>query len=352
METRANFALIGAFTLAVIAAAFGFVFWFSGPSKATRRVAYDIIFTGSVSGLSRGGGVTFNGLRVGDVKDLELNPANPSEVIARIEIDRRTPVKTDTRARLEYQGLTGVASVALFGGSADAAALTALENQGVPTIRGDPSQFQDLLETAQRIASQLGAFTDQASKLISENAELIHSTVKNVEKFSTALGDNAEGLKELFASLGDFGKQAKPLIANLESLSKNADNVVKAVDPDKVKSIVSDVQKASAKLDSTLGALDSFLGGGGKGKSGSMFADVAEAARSIKKLADNLDVRMKEISVNIARFSGSGLRQYEALAVDGRKTLNEINRAVRQLEKDPSQVIFGAKPRLPDYNGP
>ena len=64
METRANFALIGAFTLAVIAAAFGFVFWFSGPSKAARRVPYDIIFTGSVSGLSRGGGVTFNGLRL------------------------------------------------------------------------------------------------------------------------------------------------------------------------------------------------------------------------------------------------------------------------------------------------
>lgn len=351
METRANFALIGAFTLAVIAAAFGFVFWFSGPSKAARRVPYDIIFTGSVSGLSRGGGVTFNGLRVGDVKDLELNPANPSEVIARVEIDRRTPVKTDTRARLEYQGLTGVASVALFGGSADAAPLTALENQSVPTVRGDPSQFQDLIETAQRIATQLGDFTSRASKLIDENADAIASTIKNAQKFSAALGENSDGLKDLMASLGDLGRASKPLVASLQELSKDADNVVKAIDPQKVKSIVADVQKAAAKLDSTLGGLDSFLGSS-KGQVGPTFADVGEAARSIRRLADNLDVRLKEIAGNIARFSGSGLRQYEALAVDGRKTLNEINRAVRQLEKDPSQIIFGGKPKLPEYNGP
>lgn len=351
METRANFAVIGAFTLAVIAAAFGFVFWFSGPSKAARRTQYDIIFTGSVSGLSRGGGVLFNGLRVGDVKELDLNPANPSEVIARVDIDRRTPVKTDTRARLEYQGLTGVATVALFGGGVDAPALTATDNRSAPTIRGDPSQFQDLLESAQRIATQVGAFTDRANRLIDENADSIAATVKNIERFSGALGDNADGVKDLMASLGAFGKQAKPVLDNLESLTRNADTVVKAIDADKVKTIVADVQKAAAKLDSTLGGLDSLLGSS-KGQTGSMFADIGEAARSIKRVADNLDVRMKEISLNIARFSGAGLKQYEALAVDGRKTLNEINRAVRQLERDPSQIIFGGKPALPEYKGP
>ena len=138
METRANYALIGAFTLAVILAAFGFVFWFSGPSKATARRGFDVVFTGSVAGLSNGGAVTFNGLRVGDVSNLKLNPSNPSEVIAHIEIDKTIPIKNDTRARLEFSGLTGVASLALSGGGKTTPDKVATSGEEYPVIRADP----------------------------------------------------------------------------------------------------------------------------------------------------------------------------------------------------------------------
>src|ERR1700759_1039951 len=112
METKANNALIGAFTLAVIAGVFAFVFWFSGGEKPSNRRVYRLVFTSSVSGLARGSWVLFNGLRVGEVTKIDLGE-DPRIVYAMIDVDRRTPVKTDTRARLEYQGLTGVASVAL-----------------------------------------------------------------------------------------------------------------------------------------------------------------------------------------------------------------------------------------------
>jgi phospholipid/cholesterol/gamma-HCH transport system substrate-binding protein len=350
METRANFALIGAFTLAVIAAAFGFVFWFSGPSKATRRAPLDIVFNGSVAGLVRGGGVTFNGLRVGEVKFIELNPANPSEVIAHVDVERLTPLKTDTRARLEYQGLTGVAVVALTGGAPDAPALAPPAGASAPLIHAENSQFQDLMVMAQRIGDKVTALSDRATKLLDDNSQSLSTTIKNVEKFSAALGENPEGLKELMAAVGDLGRAAKPMIANIQELAKDADAVVKAVNPGQVKTIVSNVESASGKLTTTLGSLSGFLDGN-KGQGGSMFSDVSDAARSIKRVADNLDVRMKEISANIARFSNTGLKQYEALAVDGRKTLGDISRAVRSLESDPSQVIFGAKKKLPEYNG-
>jgi hypothetical protein len=100
----------------VIVAAFGFVFWFSGGDKPSNRKVFRGVFSSSVSGLSRGAQVLFNGLRVGEVTKIDLAD-NPSFVYALVELDPRTPVKTDTRARLEYQGLTGVASVALTGGS-------------------------------------------------------------------------------------------------------------------------------------------------------------------------------------------------------------------------------------------
>jgi phospholipid/cholesterol/gamma-HCH transport system substrate-binding protein len=308
METRANYALIGAFTLAVILAAFGFVFWFSGPSKATARRDFDVIFTGSVAGLSRGGAVTFNGLRVGDVARLHLDPDNPSQVIAHIQIDKNMPVKADTRARLEFSGLTGVASLALSGGSSASPQLEAVNDQTYPTLHAEVSQFQNLLETAQRIGEQLGSVSDKVNKLLDQNSESIGKTVANVEQMTGALADKGDGVG--------------PLLANLN--------------------------RSSVKLDQALDNVNGILGSAG-GDAKRALADVGEAARSIKKLSDNLDSRMKEIAVNIARFSGSGLRQYEALAVDGRKTLDEISRAVRSLEKDPSQIIFGAKPQLPEY---
>jgi ABC-type transporter Mla subunit MlaD len=122
METRANYTLIGAFALAVIAGAFLFVFWFAGGgNKQSGRDSYRIVFSSSVSGLTRGSQVLFNGLKVGEVTTIDLAP-DPSEVYAMIEVDGRTPVKTDTRARLEYQGLTGISSIALTGGTADAKA--------------------------------------------------------------------------------------------------------------------------------------------------------------------------------------------------------------------------------------
>jgi phospholipid/cholesterol/gamma-HCH transport system substrate-binding protein len=123
METKANYVLIGAFTLAVIAGAFLFVLWFSGASKTAEHKTYKVVFTGSVSGLTRGSTVLFNGLNVGAVTSIDFLEKDPSKVAALIDVAGRTPVKTDTKARLESQGLTGVAAIALTGGEENAPAL-------------------------------------------------------------------------------------------------------------------------------------------------------------------------------------------------------------------------------------
>ena len=207
METRANYALIGAFTLAVILAAFGFVFWFSGPSKTAARRGLDVVFSGTVAGLSRGGAVTFNGLRVGDVTTLGLNPNDPGEVIAHIDIDRAMPIKTDTRARLEMSGLTGVAALALYGGSPTAPNLIAQKGETYPSLRADPSQFQSLLETGQRIADQLGAFIDRANKVLDQNSADINKTVSNVKTFTDALARNSDDVGSMIANLNSSARK-------------------------------------------------------------------------------------------------------------------------------------------------
>ncbi|HEY8033721.1 MAG TPA: MlaD family protein [Methylocella sp.] len=299
METRANYALIGVFTLAVVAAAFGFVLWFSGAEKSGGRTPYKIVFSGSVSGLSVGGVVLFNGVRVGAVKKIDLLPQDPSRVVALVDVDANVPVRTDTKARLEYTGLTGVASVALTGGALEAPPLpTSPQQPGV--IVADSSEFQDLIATARRVAAQASDFFTKSNRLIDDNSASITASVKNVEKFSGALAANSDDIK-------DFMGTIKPLSEKLDALAGDADKVVKAINPDEVKTIVTHVASLSAKFD--------------------------------------------KIATGIDRFSVNGLRQYEALAADGRKTLEQINQAVRSLDKNPQQFLFGKSPQIPEYSG-
>jgi phospholipid/cholesterol/gamma-HCH transport system substrate-binding protein len=369
METRANYALIGLFTLAVVAGAFLFIYWFAAAGSGGGRQGYRIVFTGSVSGLSNGSLVLFNGLRVGEVRNISLLPEDPRHVVAVVDVDKSVPINVDTKARLEYQGLTGVASIQLTGGDPNAAPLTATGGQPLPTIYADRSDFQDLLETAQRLARRADDILNKIDAVVGDVQQPVANTVRNIEKFSQALSDNSDNVNQF---LSNAGKAAD----SLSSLSKNLDTAVKAVDPNKVSRIVENVDRftgalgnssgdvetilkeaasLTAKLDraadqveGVLKAAQGFLSSPeGKGA----FTEISEAARSIRTLAQNLDTRTAEITAGIKRFTGPGLNNYEALAGDARKTLNDLNRTLQSVQRNPQQFIFGAKPNLPAYNG-
>lgn len=354
METRANHAMIGLFTLAVISTAFMFVYWFSGARSQSGLKTYQVIFSSSVSGLSRGAQVLFNGLRVGEVTRIELVPQDPGKVAALIEIDGRTPIKTDTKVRLEFQGLTGVASIALTGGSPGSPEVAAQPGQP-PTLTADSSDFQNVLEAVQRIAGKADSTLSKIDQLIAENSAPISASIRNVESFTRALNENSEGVKQFMSSIGNLGKTLEPTIANIEKLTADLNLRVAAVDPEKVKSIVAHADQIAAtlrgsadKLDKVLTSADNLLG---SGDTKSVIAEISDAARAFRTLSENLDKRTRELTASIKQFTGPGLRQYEALANDGRRTLEQLNRTVRSIERNPQQFIFGAKPTIPEYSG-
>lgn len=355
METRANYALIGVFTLLVMAAGFAFVYWLqaTGHSSAGTR-AYKVVFTGSISGLGRGGWVLFNGVRVGEVKDIDLDPHDPSRVYALIDVDARTPIRTDTKARLESAGLTGIASVALIGGSVNAPPLGKSPDGGPGIIFAERSDFQDVMQAARHIAGQASDLLDKANKLLDDNSGALTVSVKNAEKFSDALAANSDGIKQFLAAVSEVGQSIGPLSQKLAKLADDTDAVVKAVDPDEVKSTLKDMAELSAKLDAAADKVDGVLtnlnGFLATGDSKGAFGEIAAAAKSIRILADNLDLRTKELTANLNRFTGSGLRQYEALAIDGRRTLQDIDAVVRSIGANPQQFIFGKKQEIPEYS--
>lgn len=378
MESRANYALVGLFTLAVLAAAFGFVYWFNSGGAGSRE-SVRVIFTGTVTGLGRGSSVLFNGLRVGEVTSIELQPDDPRRIYAVIQVANTTPLREDTRARIEAQGLAGVVALQLIGGGADAPVLKAKPGEPMPTIIAERSELQDIIETVRNVAQKADGMLTSLDGLIKQNATPINNTVRNVEKFSQALGNNADGLDKLMAGFGNIAETIQPLSQKLQSLSEELTTVVRSVDSNRISSIVENVDKftgalggssadvakavkdaasITAKLDKAadqiegvLKAAKGFLESGSGPDGRSAFQEVADAAKSIRSLADNLDKRTAEITAGLNRFTGSGLRNVDSVVSEAKRTLTELNRTLRNFERNPQQLIFGGKPPLPQYNG-
>ena len=440
METRANYAIIGVFTLAVISAAFGFVYWFSGTESGKNRTPYRVQFTGSVAGLAKGAAVLFNGIRVGDVTDVTYDDGRPDLAFATIEVQPQTPVKQDTKASLSANLLSGAAVIALSGGRSDALALAKPPNEPMATIVAEPSGLGGLLESAAATANKANALMDAVNGLVSDNRTNIQGTLTNVRVFSDALAANAAGLDRLLASVSSAAERVGPLAGKLEVLTDEATGVTRAFDRQRVGRIVENVdglmqtvgenrarvgdlmQDASslvrglndaaprlnqvladagravaavdpvklsalvdnasqftgalanssrdaenairnansltAKLDAAAGRIDGVLKaaenflGSAAGKEGKdTFESIRNAAAAFQKASENLDRRATDIANGVTRFTSSGSKQLEGVGVDARRTINDVGRAARNLDRNPSSVIFGGRPSLPEYGG-
>src|ERR1700719_4068664 len=188
METRAPFVVIGAFVLAAIVAVFGFVYWLNNTAGLGPRTSYHVQFDGSVPGLLVGAGVLFNGIRVGEVTELGLAADNPRRVNATISVASTTPVRSDTKVGLEFQGLTGVPVIALEGGMQQA-------NSGVvPTLIAEPGAGQSMTQAARDALRRVDS-------VLAENSEPLKETIANLQVFSEGLARNTGKLDGIVAGL-------------------------------------------------------------------------------------------------------------------------------------------------------
>jgi phospholipid/cholesterol/gamma-HCH transport system substrate-binding protein len=193
METRAPYALIGLFVLAAIGAVFGFVYWLNNVGGLGERLAYRVRFENSVSGMLVGAAVLFNGIRVGEVTDLKLDPDSPKRVLATIAVAPATPIRADTKAGIDFQGLTGVAVVTLQGGDPATPAL-ARPSGTTPVIEADPLAWQNMTQAARNVLQRFDA-------ILADNADNLKSTIANITTFSEALARNSQKVDGIVAGL-------------------------------------------------------------------------------------------------------------------------------------------------------
>src|SRR3954468_19875138 len=179
--------MIGSLTLALIGGSLGGVLGYRKFVSTNQRVPLRVIFEGSASGLHKGGSVNFGGVRVGEVVSLKLD--HPRRVVALAMIDNTAPVRKDTLAGLEFQGLTGVPALSLIGGSPEAPPLP-LDADGIPILTADPEATQD-------VEARIKAALRNVDQVIADNQADLKDTLLNFETFSAQLSVNGEKIDSL-----------------------------------------------------------------------------------------------------------------------------------------------------------
>lgn len=371
METRANHVLIGLFTLAVLAGAFGFVYWLVRFGEIGTRDEIDVVFSGSVAGLNAGSPVLFNGLKVGEVETLALDPRNPGIVRARINVDSNLPLKIDTKAQIEFQGLTGAGYLQFSGGKPESPRL--IEGPGtVPEIFASGASFQDLIEGARSAVGQANAMFARIDGLIEKNAGPLGEVIANARDMTANLKASSARIDGVIGSIETFSTSFRDVSKKIEGLVTNLDKVVTAVDTETVTSSIKNVETftgalannaekinaigqgatelvaklngIATRVDGVVGKVDGMVDSDGKG----FITEATEAARSFRKLAQDLEQRVGPVSANLERFSGNGLRNLETFITDGRRTLSTFDRVISNLERNPSQFLLGGN-RVQEY---
>jgi phospholipid/cholesterol/gamma-HCH transport system substrate-binding protein len=297
METKAHHVLIGAFTVVVVVLAVLFALWLGKSSLSKQHHYYDIVFTEAVTGLSTGSPVQYNGIQVGQVSQLKLDPRDPRKVLARIQIAADTPIKVDTRAKLGLLGLTGVAFVQLTGGAPDSPTLMPTPENPVPVIKSESSALTKLLASGSDVVTNLNGILDRLGKIVSQqNVDRISHTLENIDQTTTTLAAEREDLRQLIQQASEASVQLNQTLAGANKLVHGP-----------ALATLQHAQVAMASLQQTTKTLNDLL------------ADNKDSLQSGLRGVDQI---------------GPTLRQLRA-------TLHDVQQVTNQLQANPAAYLLG-----------
>lgn len=300
METRAHHVLIGLFTVIVVAAALLFGLWLAKSSTDRQFAEYQVIFNEAVTGLSQGGAVQYNGIKVGDVSQLKLDPQDPRRVLARIRVGADTPIRQDTHAKLALTGVTGMAVIQLSGGSPNSPRLTA-EGAELPVIVADPSPLSKLLANGEDVMTNINDVVSRASQLMSdENVARISRTLDHLDKATGAVADQRDDIRALLSQLAVASKQATATLEQTEQLARSANGLV----DQQARATLESARQAMASLERSTATIDRLLNDNRAALNGGMhgLSELGPAVRELRDAAGSLRGITRKLDDNPAGF--------------------------------------------------
>jgi phospholipid/cholesterol/gamma-HCH transport system substrate-binding protein len=293
LETRANYILVGIVTIAVLLGSFAFVYWIARGGDSQNMVPLEVRIPGSVTGLTIGSQVLFNGIKVGDVRRMQIDPNNPSVVIVTTQVDHTTPVTPKTVATLGFQGLTGQAYVELKGGDPkEQNLLQTAEETGEPArIEADAGAVNNLIDKAQQIATRADKVLISLEKFVNDNEQPLTQSIANVRGFTEALSKNSQNIDEFLKNVGELSTTLKGVSGRLDTTLASAEDLLKSVDRKKIDSILANADKISGDLAKSSGEIEKLVTGvqDGVKKFGEFSTTASKTIESVDKLVAAAD---------------------------------------------------------------
>ncbi len=303
METRASNIAVGAFVMVLIVGAIGFVFWVGRFAERTATVNYYSRFAGSVAGLDIGSNVLFGGIPIGHVTAIRVDPQETSLARVDFAVDASVPIKEDSRATLDMQGITGGVLVEITRGS-DASQKRKPDTE----IPSGYSTIEQLLSGAPKLITKGNELLDRAVVFLSpENAQSVSRVLLNIDKltgmlasdsakFDAALDEGTNALKQVSAMSAEFQKLAADLRANTGKLSGEANNAL---------------------------------------------AQIRVMSEDFSKTAKSLNDVLNDNRLPIRDFTSTGLYELTQMITEVRLLAQTLNRISVQVERDPARFFFG-----------
>ncbi len=298
METKANYVLIGAFTLIVSVGLLLFGLWAAKFASDRNWNRYEVIFNEAVTGLTEGSSVQYNGISVGTVERLTLDPKDPRKVRALLKLNVSAPIKVDTRAKLSQQGITGSPFIQLSGGSPQAASLLPSEGNEIPIIQTEPSTLQNISDVASKLVTRLDEMLSE------DNIKRISATLENLKATTDSIASQRDDIRQL---LVNARQASEDLRTTLKSANGAIDNVNRGV---------------IDKLPATMDKLDKTIA-------------------SLQAAGQNANLLIDENRAPLRSFTRDGLQQLAPTLEELRALTRDLRGVANGLNRSPAGYILG-----------
>jgi phospholipid/cholesterol/gamma-HCH transport system substrate-binding protein len=305
METRAHYVAVGAFVLVAISAAFIAVIWLGRLEFRERLKPYYIFFRGSVAGLSRGSQVQYNGIPVGRVIDIRVDADNVAQIQVTVQIDSSlVEIKTDARAYLETNILSGVSTVQIRGGTQEARTLEAEPGHRYPVIKAGRSELEQVKSSLPELVADL--------KQASHNLNLLLN-----DRNRQAVADSLQDLRTLTAAFATHSGDVGVILDNTNASVLQLKALIEHID-------------------------HSYTAGGGlKDQVSQTLKDYDKVATNLVDSSRQLQLLLSENRPGLRNFVQTTLPGIDDLVSDAQRLAGNVNQFVLQLQRDPTRLLFG-----------
>jgi len=326
VETRASYLLVGGFVLALLGGTLAFVIWLVNAGDSTPRLRYDVIYEGSVTGLREGSPVRLNGVKVGDVVLVALDARDPSKVRIGLEVSETVPIKQDTRASLEMEGLTGGRYLLLTGSTPASPPLEPTPGEPFPLIVALPSAFDQILQDAPSILANINDLLSRGNKLLSDqNLANIATAFTDLSTLTTMLADNSGRIEQIIANVD-------ATLASLKTAGAAVETFAAAVEQDAA-GLLTSATSAFDNVSALAARLNKAFETTGQ--------DVRTLVGNVSAAADQFSKLVAENREPLRDFTAQGLFELINFLAEARELVSGLRKITTEVERDPARFLFG-----------